>query len=82
MSFDLTLSECIRINADLLKAVKNADSGALKDVLATLKLSDVRNKLKNITESKLGATVSKLCKYEQDSDVKAAASEVKTLWAR
>ena len=81
MSFDLTLSECIRINADLFKAVENADSGALKNVLETLKLSDVGDdKLKNLAESKLGVTVSKLCKYKQNCDVQVAALEVKKLW--
>ena len=34
-----------------------------------------------MADSKLGQTVSRLCKYEQDGDVKTAASEVKKLWA-
>ena len=46
MSLDLTMDECIRVNASLLKAVKSSDMGALKDILASLKAADVRNKLK------------------------------------
>ena len=35
----------------------------------------------NIADSKLGQTVGKLCKYEQDGDVQAVATEVKKIWS-
>ena len=35
----------------------------------------------NLIDSKLGNTVSKLCKYDQAADVRAAANELKILWA-
>ena len=46
MALVLSLDECIRVNASLLKAVRGSDIGALKDILDALKASDVRNKLK------------------------------------
>jgi hypothetical protein len=76
-----TLKQCIAANASLLKAVKSSDFGALKDILASLKVAGVEMKLKAIAQSKLGHTVSKLSMFEQNSDVRAAASEVKKLWA-
>ena len=81
MALNLTKDECFRVNGQLLKAVKTADHGAMKDILASLKESDVRNKLKYLAESKLGQTVNKLCKYEDNPDVRSAASEIKKVWA-
>ena len=42
----LSLDECIRANASLIKAVRSSDVRTLKDILTALSGSDVRNKLK------------------------------------
>ena len=42
MTLVLSLDECIRANASLIKAVQSSDVRALKDILAALCASDVR----------------------------------------
>jgi hypothetical protein len=46
MSFVLSLDECVRVNASVLKAVQSEDFGTLLDILARLKASNVKGKLK------------------------------------
>ena len=46
LSLNLTLDECIRVNNNLLKAVKNAEIGAIRDIISALAASDVKGKLK------------------------------------
>ena len=46
MALVLSLDECIRANASLIKAVRSSDVRTLKDILTALSGSDVRNKLK------------------------------------
>ena len=41
-----TLAKCVEVNDSLMKAVKSADHGALKDMLSDLRVADVRNRLK------------------------------------
>ena len=81
MASTLSLDECIGLTASLNKAVSSKDHGALKDMLASLKVADTKNKLKNISESKLGQTIAKLGKYDVDAEVKAMALEIKKMWA-
>ena len=81
MAYTLSLDECIGLTASLNKAVSSKDHGALKDMLASLKVADTKNKLKNISESKLGQTIAKLGKYDVDAEVKAMALEIKKMWA-
>ena len=45
MALVLSLDECIRANASLIKAVRSSDVRTLKDILTALSGSDVRNKL-------------------------------------
>ena len=46
MALVLTPDECARVNAALTKALENAESNTLMDLLAALKASDVRGKLR------------------------------------
>ena len=45
-ALNLTLDECIRVNDSLVKAAKNGDIGGMCDILASLRASDVKGKLK------------------------------------
>jgi len=79
-SFVLTLDECVRVNELLQKGVANSRNSDLVDLLTALQASKVAGKLKFIAESKLGTTVAKLGKHEDDQ-VKAAAAALKKAWA-
>ena len=43
---ELTLPECVRVNAELQKAAKEHDAIRLIDILGTLRASDCKGKLK------------------------------------
>ena len=70
--FVLTLDECLRINKSLLKSVQASEQSAILEIVAGLKESDTKGKLKFLADSKLGGSVSKLCKSE-DATIAAAA---------
>lgn len=81
MALNLTLDECIRVKASLDKATASEDHGALKDILASLKVADTTGRLKVISDSKVGHAIKGLMKYEGNSEVRAMAAEVKNMWA-
>ena len=51
-TMNLSMDECIRVNGDLLKAVKKDDFGGLKNILITLKSAKARGNLKVCTLSR------------------------------
>ena len=51
-TMNLSMDECLRVNGDLLKAVKKDDFGGLKNILITLKSAKARGNLKVCTLSR------------------------------
>lgn len=80
MSFTYTLDNCVSLNDKLLKSVQKGDAGRIKDLLEQLQASSAKGKLKVLTDSKLGHTISKLSKYS-DASVASLASALKKQWA-
>lgn len=79
MSADLTLEQCVRINATLREALDRDDANVIGDVLQTLRSSDATNKLKNLSRARLGRTLYKLQQHKHP-EISATASDIVKMW--
>ena len=76
---ELTQSMCAGLNTKIGAAMDARDSGALRDILDTLAVSDATGKLQNLAQSKLAKTVKKLEAHENPA-IAATASKLVKSW--
>jgi len=79
MAIDLTLAECISLNSKLESADGKDDELTLTEIMTSLKAADPRNKMQNISKSKLGKTVMRLSRRNEPA-VKKLAEQLLEQW--